>query len=134
MKPLFDPSKPDKELFDTLAETQADHVGRVGSSQLRRFFGEVKDLYRRYKSLTASRTDEETREVYEREIEPLFKMIRSKAMYARRRGGQGRIPAEFADFLDEGIRRVGNHKDFERFVRHFEAVVGFMYGKDKVAS
>jgi hypothetical protein len=39
---LFDPSKPRTELVDQLAEKQAEQLREVTSSQLRRFFGEVK--------------------------------------------------------------------------------------------
>lgn len=131
---LFDPSKSDAELFDALAEKQADSFEeQINSSQLRRFFGEVKELYRRYDSLTRGKEEDECARVYARQIEPLFKMIRSKVAYASRQGGQSKIPEEFAGFLSAGVDSVKNHKDFRRFVMHFEAVVGFMYGNGKVS-
>lgn len=130
-KPLFDPKRPESELFDTLAEQQADQLERINSSQLRRFFGEIKDLYRRFNALTAGKNDHEKQDIYRRLIEPLFKMVRSKVSYATR-AGQSKVPRSFAEFLEAGIAKVQNHEDYRRFVLHLEAVVGFMYGKGKV--
>jgi CRISPR type III-A-associated protein Csm2 len=129
---LFDPSKPDKELFDGLAEQQADML-EINSSQLRRFFGEIKDLYRQFNAQVAGEAEESKKEqVYKQRIEPRFKMVRSKVAYASRPGGQAKVSAEFARFLQDGIKKVADHKQFVRFVMHLEAVVGFMYGKGKV--
>lgn len=129
---LFAPAKEDVELYDTLAEQQADQL-EINSSQLRRFFGEIKDLYRQYNALIANEaTEAKKQEIYRQQIEPRFKMIRSKVAYATRPGGQARLPDEFAEFLKEGIRKVTDYRQFTRFVMHFEAVVGFMYGKGKV--
>jgi CRISPR type III-A-associated protein Csm2 len=130
---LFDPAKPEQELYDTLAEQQAVALS-VNSSQLRRFFGEIKDLYRRYNALTAQSADDGARaDVYRRDIEPLFKMIRSKVSYATRAGGQSKLDVAFADFLSQGIAKVQSHDQFRKYVMHLEAVVGFMYGKGKVS-
>jgi len=122
--PLFDPAKPRTELTDSLAEAQADRFpeGKLNSAQLRRFFGEVKDLLHR---LDAGRD-------YKREIEPLFKMLRSKASYAWRNGQNSKIPREFYDFIDHGVKKVADEAQFRLFAQHFEAVVGFLYGKGKV--
>ena len=133
---LFDPAKPEQELYDTLAEQQADAFPErtLKSSQLRRFFGEIKDLYRRYNALAAQSADDTAKaEIYRRDIEPLFKMIRSKVSYATRVGGQSNLNQRFADFLSQGIDKVKNHDHFRKFVMHLEAVVGFMYGKEKVS-
>ena len=129
---LFDPSKPDVELYDTLAERQASLL-EVNSSQLRKFFGEVKELYRQFEALTAQQSGEAVEaEIYQTRIEPRFKMLRSKVQYASRRGAQGAMSREFATFLTSGIEKVKDHRQFRKFVLHFEAVVGFMYGSGKV--
>ncbi|MGB9626626.1 MAG: type III-A CRISPR-associated protein Csm2 [Phycisphaerae bacterium] len=125
--PVFDPARPRAELLDTLAEEQADRIPSGGrdelkSSQLRRFFGEAKDLLKR---LDAGRN-------YKKEIEPMFKMMRSKASYAWRNGRDSKIPQEFHDFIENGVKKVTNEEQFRLFVQHFEAVVGFLYGKGKV--
>ena len=120
-EPTFDLQRDEKELVDELAERQAKKFPypRLKSTQLRKFFGEVKDLYRR---LTQGQD-------YEKQIEPEFKMLRSKVYYAHRKSGEDRVPREFVDFIDNGVKTVKNKEDFEKFVRHFEAVVGFWYGK-----
>jgi CRISPR type III-A-associated protein Csm2 len=130
---LFDPGKPDAELFDALAEKQAEQL-QINSNQLRRFFGELKELYRQFNALVANEAGDEKKQeaVYRLKIEPRFKMIRSKVAYATRAGGQSKLPAEFAQFFQEGIQKVTDHRQFVRFVMHVEAVVGFMYGKGKV--
>ena len=118
----FDPGRPKAELVDELAEKQADELPQINSSQLRKFFGEVKDLYRRLQA----------RQDYHSQIEPQFKMLRSKAYYASRPGGQQQISPQFRNFIENAVKRVGDEKDFRLFVAHFEAVVGFLYGKRKV--
>lgn len=131
----FDPSCSDTELFDSLAERQCDAFtnSRINSSQLRRFFGEIKDLYRRFDALTAAKPAEEQERVYRKTIEPLFKMVRSKVSYATRAGGQSKLDGNFAQMLSVGIAKVDGPEQFRRYVLHLEAVVGFMYGKGKVA-
>ncbi len=131
---LFDPARTEKELYDELAERQAERL-EINSSQLRRFFGEVKDLFRQFTALIAGETDDQRKDaVYRQKIEPRFKMVRSKVAYAMRKGGRAPLRREFAEFLQQGISRVTDHQQFTRFVLHFEAVVGFMYGKEKVSN
>ncbi len=125
--PLFDPAKPLAELVDTLAEKQAEAfgAGELKSAQLRRFFGEAKNLYRQLESGTD----------YKTAIEPQFKMLRSKASYAWRNGASGRkIPRVFHDFIDHGVQKVNSEESFCKFIRHFEAVVGFLYGLGRVSN
>lgn len=129
---LFDPEASTTELVDRLAEQQAERLA-INSAQLRRFFGEIKDLYRRYNALAASAADAPEQErIYHEQIEPMFKMIRSKVSYATRVGGQRKLPDEFAGFLSDAIAKVETADHFQRFVLHLEAVVGFMYGEGKV--
>jgi len=127
--PLFDPGKDRAELLDDLAEQQAKSIGEISSSQLRRFFGEAKDLYRRLE--TGARTREERAELFKTSIEPEFRMMRSKASYASRPAdrGQPKIPPAFHTFIENGVKKVKSVEDFTEFIQHFEAVVGFMYGK-----
>lgn len=125
--PVFDPAKSHAELVDELAEQQADRMGEINSSQLRRFFGDVKDLYRRLETTAP----QERGDFYKRLIEPQFRMMRSKASYAWRNGdrNQSKIPKSFHDFIANGVNKVRNVDDFLKFIQHFEAVVGFIYGK-----
>lgn len=133
----FDPAKSEVELYDDLAEKQADQFSsrdKITSHQLRRFFTEVKELYRIFESRCAANDSEETRKAeYDKYIAARFKMMRSKVFYAEKQKS-GKLPPPFATFLKESIRKVNTHSDFSKFVKHFEAVVGFMYGKDIVAS
>lgn len=137
MQLFFDPDKPEVELYDHLAEQQADAMpgdngwGGINSNQLRKYFGEIKGLYLQYQAMAGQQP---AGEYYIQSIEPRFKMIRSKVSYGKRAGGQGKLSKEFADLIDLGIQKVrpGNNADFEKFVMHLEAVVGFMYGKGKI--
>lgn len=129
---LFDPAQPPAALYDELAEKQADAFSGVNSNQLRKFFGDVKDLYRRYTAMVSDKSEAQRDEIYQNHISPLFRMMRSKVAYATRPGGQSQLPGDFADFVSGGVAKVHSAQDFEKFVRHFEAVVGFMYGKEKV--
>lgn len=130
---LFDPDKPEQELYDTLAEQQAQSL-EINSSQLRKYFGETKDLYRQFNALTAAVHDNaEKQRIYHEQVEARFKMLRSKVAYAVGRKTL-QLDRNFAAFLQEGIKKVQNHQHFVRFVMHFEAVVGFMYGLGKVKS
>ena len=76
---------------------------------------------------------EARQELYAQQIEPRFKMIRSKVAYARRRQSTANVPEDFAHFLDHGIKSVESFEDFDKLVRHIEAVIGFMYGFGKVS-
>lgn len=118
---LFDPAKPLAELVDGLAERQADQFGRdLNSSQLRKFFGEVKDLYRQCQAGVD----------YKAAVEPRFKMLRSKVAYATHKVGAAKgVPDSFKAFIDGAVKKVQTKEQFECFVKHFEAVVGFWYGK-----
>lgn len=123
---LFDPARPEAELYDTLAEQQAEKYKEqeISSSQLRKFFGEVKDLYRRL---------QQDPERWDREIKPRFKKLRSMAMYlCPPERSKQKIPERFRDFIMACVERVQTKDEFCKFVLHFEALVGFMYGKGKV--
>jgi len=106
-------------LLDRDAEAQADALHRsINSAQIRRFFGEIKNIY-----LRLEQKKEWT------QLEPLFRMVKSKALYAL---GTSRIPREFCSFLTENIDKVKDEQDFRAFVLYFEAVLGFAYGKGLV--
>jgi len=94
---------------------------RLTKSQIRRFFGAIKNLHFQIES---NRPWEQ--------VLPLFKMFLSKVSYAEKAASK-KIPKEFADFLKENIKRVGDDQDnFRAFVLYFEAVLGFAYGLEKV--
>jgi len=107
------------DLLNKDAEEQAEALHKkINSAQLRRFFGEVKNLLLRL---------EQGRPWTQ--IEPLFRMLRSKAAYAE---GSQKIPAEFSAFIADNVKQVKDEKDFRAFALYFEAVLGFAYGKGLV--
>ncbi|NLE29147.1 MAG: type III-A CRISPR-associated protein Csm2 [Phycisphaerae bacterium] len=106
-------------LLNVDAEKQADQLHqKINSAQIRRFFGEIKNL-----SLRLQQGRPWT------QIEPLFRMLRSKAAYA---SGTSKITSEFSTFISENVDRVKDQRDFEAFVLYFEAMLGFAYGKGLV--
>lgn len=135
--PTFDPALPPSKLLDELAEKQANAMPgdkeAINSAQLRRFFSELKDLSRQFEARAAGKQPDEAEKIYKADFEPRFKMIRSKVAYAGRPGGQAKIPPAFMTFLDSGVKKVQDHAQFRLFIKHVEAVVGFMYGKGKVS-
>ncbi|RKX61596.1 MAG: type III-A CRISPR-associated protein Csm2 [Thermodesulfobacteriota bacterium] len=119
-----------KELLNQEAEKQAnglivkrydrrrqqevvDDKKSVSSTQLRRFYNEFKGLEKRIRA-----KDFES-------VLPLIKMVRSRAFYA---SNGNKIPRSFKDFLVKNVEAINKKKDFDAFLLHFEAVVGFCYG------
>lgn len=112
------------ELLDKIAYEKAVNMETITSSQLRRFFGEIKGLYNRLIN----------NEDFDR-ILPLIKMLKSKVYYALEKGKitqRGKNESSLANFLVGGIDQINDKEDFVAFVMYFEAIVGFMYGKGKV--
>ncbi|CAN2041135.1 CRISPR-associated protein Csm2 [Candidatus Magnetomoraceae bacterium gMMP-15] len=85
------------------------------SAQLRRFFGEFKQLEKKAAAMGFDK------------VKPLIKMVKSKATYAANPSNR-KIPESFKKFLIDNINEIKTKKDFEAFMLHFEAVVGFFYG------
>jgi CRISPR-associated protein Csm2 len=89
--------------------------GSLSSAQLRRFFSELRQLEKKVKAMGFDK------------VKPLIKMVKSKASYAANPANP-KIPASFKSFLINNIDQIQTGKDFEAFMLHFEAVVGFFYG------
>jgi len=94
-----------------------DSRNSISSSQLRRFFNEFRSLEKRVDSTPSFDT-----------VLPLIKMVKSKVSYAAGRGSGQQIPDTFKRFLNTNIDSIQDKQDFEAFMLHFEAVVGFCYG------
>ena len=108
-------------LLDSNAEKQAGLLsGEINSNQIRKFFGEIKNLYLRMEQGQDWK-----------HLEPFFRMIKSKAFYASNPKNP-KIPVGFKEFLIVNIDKVQDEKDFRAFVLYFEAVLGFAYGKGLV--
>lgn len=113
----------DKEAYDQAKafivyssyNMKIDSNRSLSSAQLRRFFNDFRQLEKKVKI-----------EGFEK-IKPLIKMVKSKAAYASN-PKKPKIPQAFKDFLVQHISSVNSEKDFQAFMLHFEAVVGFFYG------
>ncbi len=111
-----------EEMLTSVAESWANEfVGGnprkplLKSSQLRKFYNEVRAL--------ANRVEAEGFE----KIKPLIKMLKVKVNYQK---GRELVPKEFVDFISNCVDNVNDEMDFvDGFVKHFEAVVGYYYGK-----
>jgi CRISPR-associated protein Csm2 len=114
------------DLLDSEARTVASTLLRsrpMTSAQLRRFYGEVKNLERKA-------TDNEIGEMTENSflpVLPLVKMMKSKVAYAAKTDN-GKVSKEFQEWLDSHLDAVSSKDDFWAFLKHFEAVVGYYYG------
>lgn len=90
----------------------------INSAQLRRFYGDVKNLEMRWEN---SQDKEKTF----REILPMIKLLKAKAAYANKRA---LVPESFKSWIWENVDMINEMKDFKAFLLFFEAVVGFCYG------
>lgn len=90
----------------------------VTSAQLRRFYGDVKNLEMRYMNSSDKKTAFQ-------HILPLIKLLKAKVAYARHRK---LVNEPFKNWIWENVDMVNSEKDFKAFLLYFEAVVGFCYG------
>ncbi len=119
------------ELFDTEAKKLAERFGprggfdKVSSAQLRRFFGDVRELETKIKKEIDIKSDNEQAEGWSKHI-PLIKMLKSKLAYSM---GRGVIPRSFAAMLSKAIDQIKTPRDFNGFVLFFESIVGYYFGE-----
>lgn len=118
------------DLLTTTAEKCADSIRAeqqtrngpkpsLTAHQLRRFYGDVKDMERKVSTEPNSFSKHW----------PVFSMLKAKAAYASNPKNK-KIPAEFRQFIDKCVDQVnGDEKAFKAFCLFFEAVVGYCYGK-----
>lgn len=116
----------EENLFDYTAKKIAESfIGKNGdgkktnvtSTQLRKFFNEVKSFEKYFTSNETSIWEEK---------KPYIKMIKSKVAYyvARKKVTKG-VYKNFEDFMTTGINLINEEKDYFTFVSLFEAVYGF---------
>lgn len=108
------------EEAEKLAKSFVDRPPKLSSAQMRRFFGEFRQLEKKVFSSISFE-----------EVKPLIKMVKSKASYAANRPNN-RIPDTFKKFLTDNVNAINTKDDFKAFMLHFEAVVGFYYGQPGV--
>ena len=92
----------------------------IKSSQLRKFYADVKSLERTWEYQKRS-------EAAFLGILPQIKILKAKAAYAQ---GRGVVPPAFTQWVNTHVDAVSTSADFKAFLLHFEAVVGFCYGED----
>ncbi|MCM8794011.1 MAG: type III-A CRISPR-associated protein Csm2 [Candidatus Omnitrophica bacterium] len=110
-----------KELLDQKAEEIAKNLqSGLTSAQLRKFYHDAKTIQRRIE------LEGNNEEIFKKYL-PEIKMIKAKAAYASN-PKKPKIPKKFNDFLTAGIKKIEDYKDFKAFMKHFEAVVGYLYG------
>lgn len=115
-----------EKLLDVTAESIAktfigkDSSGKkahVSSSQLRKFFDEIKSFEKYFVSATESKWEEK---------KPYIKMIKSKVAYAvARKGVIKGVYKNLEKFIIDGINQIKEEKDYFTFLSLFEAVYGF---------
>lgn len=118
------------EMLEAFAEKEAKKLSNATiknrdttTTQLRKFFNEVKALEKRLKD--NGDTDE-----YFSKIMPLVKMLKAKIHYSF---GRDKVPKEFEEFILTKVDNVRDKNDFKAFVLHFEAVVGYFYGLESLS-
>ncbi len=125
-----------KILNEVLLDSKAEQVAKtffrfdrgprpkmVSSSQLRKFYNEVKSLEKKLDNQSFSM------------VFPLIKMLKSKVAYATAPSkisnrDEQPLYKNFKEFIVEGIDSIpeDGEKEFRAFCKYFEAVVGFYYG------
>ena len=112
-----------------LLDEEALRVGQaladqgLKSAQLRRFYGDVLGLRRRFETESGVVPPEQRESIFQ-EILPEFRLLRAKAYYAHKRKI---IPDVMKQFVQQHVDAVKTSKDFLAFCRHFEAVVAYHY-------
>lgn len=111
----------DESLFD---KKKIDLIKVPASSQMRKFYNEVKNLQMR---LNTAVSQEKDREEEFLKLRPLLKMLKFKVTYAQNRLKD--MPYEFVDFIHNNIDSINDAKDFDAFALYFEALIGYKGGK-----
>lgn len=114
----LDPAWVDQMAQDA-ARSFFQETASINSSQLRKFYGDVKSLERQW--LAAGGNDAAFAVIM-----PMIKLLKAKSEYALKRKV---IPQTFRDWLWNHVDSIRASRDFKAFLLHFEAVVGFSYGR-----
>lgn len=108
----------DPDLIDAKSAEWAQAFARLKTSQMRRFYDDFKAIER--KIMTGK--DAETRAANFKRDWPMVVMFKAKAAYAEKRGVS---PKEFTQFIFDHVASIKDLKDFQSFLKIFEAVVAF---------
>lgn len=117
-----DPQKKaiDPELLDgrALAEAKKWVDKKFTSTQLRKYFNEVKHLERQLIILKTQDNDSWNN------VFPMVKMLKSRISYDKNRKNSN-ISDGFKKFIDDSVNSISRKEDFLVFLKYFEASVGF---------
>lgn len=106
------------EWVDTKAQKWAESFKQLKTTQMRRFYDDLKAIERKIMLGKDMQTQEAN---LERNI-ALIMMFKAKAVYAEKRKV---APREFTQFIFDHMASIKDLKDFQAFVKVFEAVVAF---------
>lgn len=95
---------------------------KITSAQFRKFYNEFKGLERKYQTKMLADDNKENAFV---SILPQVKIMKAKVSYARSRKT---VPPVFENWLKDAVDSINSAKQFEDFLLHFEAVLGYAYG------
>ncbi len=103
---------------------------KITSAQLRKFYNEFKGLERKYQTkMLAKTSDTISKDEILNSILPQIKIMKAKVSYAKSRKV---VPQVFEDWLKKSVDDINSAKEFEAFLLHFEAIVGYAYGTGKL--
>ena len=118
-KGTIDPSLVDSQALDVAEELSI--TASLKKSQLRKFYGDVKNLEQNWNNQQKS-------DAAFMGILPQIKMLKAKVAYAKSRD---LVQDSFVHWINDNVDKINKPDDFKAFLLHFEAVVGFCYGKLK---
>lgn len=115
-----------KKFVDEEARDRAQQFASLKSTQMRRFYDDVKAIERKL----SLGQDEDGREKSFAVEHAMITMLKPKAVYAEKRKV---APRAFTQFVFDNVDSIHDLRDFEAFVRHFEAVVAYhkFFAEDK---
>jgi CRISPR-associated protein Csm2 len=121
------------DLLDGVARSFGKQFARqdqVSNAQLRRFYGDVKELQKDIRADAEAVQEMEAGPGREpgrafRRYEARIRMLKSKVAYA---AGRRTIPVSFEKFVSKCIDQVDSLPAFDAYVTFFESVVGYFYG------
>lgn len=116
-KQVLDPNLVDEKARDW-AESFLRGGAELKSTQMRRFYDEIKAIQRK---IETGKDLQEQNANFERD-RALIIMFKAKALYAEKRKVS---PRAFTQFIFDHTASIHDMKDFQAFVKVFEAVVAF---------
>lgn len=106
------------DLLDTLARKLAKSFITLKTTQMRRFYDELKAIERKINM----GKDAQAQEKNFQNDRALIVLFKAKAVYSQKRKVS---PPEFTQFIFDHIDSIKDVRDFQAFLKVFEAVVAF---------